>query len=67
MDTTEREGSRDEDEESDCQCPVCGVNFSDDEEDRQWIGCDGCLRWWHVSCLQLRDIPDDFYCSDCKV
>lgn len=55
----------DEAEESDCDCPVCGVNFRDDEENRRWIGCDGCHRWWHVSCLDLTGIPVDFYCSDC--
>ena len=56
----------DDAEESDCECPVCGANFADDEENKKWIGCDGCLRWWHFSCLDLTEVPVDFYCSDCQ-
>ena len=56
----------DEAEESDCECPVCGVHFLDDEENRRWIECEKCLRWWHVSCLDLTETPEDFYCSNCQ-
>ena len=52
-------------EQSDCECPVCGIDFGNDEENVRWIGCDGCLRWWHVDCLDITEIPVDFFCSDC--
>ena len=62
-DTTHRD--EDEADNDDCECPVCGVNFLDDEN-KHWIGCDGCLHWWHDSCLHLTEIPLEFYCSNCQ-
>ena len=59
-----------ESEGSTAICPLCGVDFNDDEEDAKWIGCDGCQQWWHASCLGMNDadIPDGcYYCADCAL
>ena len=53
-------------EERDCECPVSGINFGNDEENRRWIECNGCLHWWHISCVDLTEMAEDFYCSDCQ-
>ena len=53
-------------EQSNCEYPICGIDFGNDEENVRWIGCDGCLRWWHVACFDLTEIPVDFVCSDCQ-
>ena len=33
-----------------------------------WVGCDGCGKWFHCDCLnlKLKDIGDTFLCNDCK-
>ena len=36
---------------------------ANDAENIQCIDCHGCSRWWHVTCLDLTEIPDDFFCS----
>ena len=57
-----------ESEGSTAVCPLCGVDFNDDEENAKWISCDGCQQWWHASCLEMNDadIPDGcYYCADC--
>ncbi|KAL0492049.1 hypothetical protein AKO1_001066 [Acrasis kona] len=32
-----------------------------------WTGCDGCLKWFHNICLDLKDSPQgDWYCYQCR-
>jgi len=54
-------------------CSVCNGSYKDEVADndlRQYIGCDGCFRWYHAGCLDVQ--PDDvndkkWYCKDkCK-
>ena len=43
-------------------CQECGrTDLPDRELDMaSWISCDGCLRWWHMSCLDLeKDVSVD--------
>jgi DNA repair exonuclease SbcCD ATPase subunit len=35
-------------------CPKCGMD--DKHDDRRWIGCDDCPRWWHIECCGDPDI-----------
>lgn len=50
-----------------CQCLSTSSGYHD-----QWIGCNGCKRWFHTSCVgiknerEVRDI-DKFYCESCEV
>jgi len=32
----------DEDDEDDFTCPSCGLDYKDNESDRDWICCDSC-------------------------
>lgn len=55
-------------EDDDCWCSVCGTNFYDDSPNLEWVGCDGCYQWWHISCLKKtkKDLPKgDFFCEEC--
>ena len=46
-DTANRKGKGaepvEESEQSNCEHPICGIEFGNDEENVRWIGCDGCL------------------------
>lgn len=45
-------------------CGICGKDASEDS-----VGCDGCDIWYHADCLkieQLEDLPDEWYCQECK-
>ncbi|KXS20612.1 hypothetical protein M427DRAFT_151904 [Gonapodya prolifera JEL478] len=45
-------------------CPVCGVVGVD-----EWVGCDGCERWFHFTCVgmtaRLASAADKWYCPPC--
>lgn len=65
--------SSDEDEVFDeNNCGACGGN-TDWEIGSKWIGCNGCIRWFHKSCLSeeiesmsVQDLKKlDFKCNDC--
>ena len=48
----------------DYQCSICG------EEGGNWIGCDLCDKWYHLTCVNV-DVTDDiknkdWYCPDCQ-
>ena len=53
-------------DDEDCICPICNVNFEEDEENVSWISCDKCFEWWHVDCLQLTAIPENYFCTACS-
>ena len=43
-------------------CQECGRTGLPDREldTASWISCDGCLQWWHMSCLDLeKDVSVD--------
>jgi hypothetical protein len=45
-------------------CVICGLGNKWSE----MVGCEGCARWYHLSCLapKLTEVPDgDWFCSDC--
>ena len=57
-----------DDQDTGCWCPACGTNYDDDASNSEWVGCDGCYQWWHISCLGLtkKDLPSgDFFCEEC--
>lgn len=62
---TESETDGNEQSEGDCICPVCVVDFEADEENVRRISCDKCLRWWHVNCLGLTSLPENYLCGGC--
>ena len=31
----------------------------------KWLQCDGCDGWFHLSCVGLRKVPQQFKCSSC--
>jgi len=57
------------DVEDNGQCSSCGMVFSrEDDEDRFWVCCDKCNKWYCFACHKLLtkdSVPDEFYCLKC--
>jgi hypothetical protein len=52
-----------DDSEKDCDhCFSCGKQYHDGQE-KIWVGCDTCYRWYHIQCAGFKSIPKgDFVC-----
>ena len=57
-----------EDDEDTNHCFKCSGVYSDGEE-REWIGCDTCYRWYHYKCVGFKRLPKKptrFVCHLCQ-
>ena len=45
-------------------CPLCGKKFRIGDE-KQWIGCDYCPRWFHHKCVNYPDMQKKWKCQLC--
>ena len=55
-------------EESEAECPACGLVYGCPDDNEVWICCDCCGQWWDIRCTEISDeenIPDTFVCSGC--
>ena len=44
------------------------VFSQEDDDDRFWVCCDGCDKWYCFACHKLPtkdSVPDEFYCMKC--
>ena len=76
---TKTENMRSDEGEQEASCAACnrvrlpGNSHDGDGEDQDvtWINCDGCERWFHISCAgfendrQVRAV-DKFICNECR-
>jgi NADH pyrophosphatase NudC (nudix superfamily) len=56
------------DVEDNGQCSSCAMVFSQEDEDRFWVCCDRCDKWYCSACHKLltkNSVPDEFYCMKC--
>ena len=56
------------DNESDAQCPVCGIFFRSDISGTLWVCCDQCESWLDFKCSGLKNprrVPNTYYCPSC--
>ena len=52
---------------SEWRCGVCDHLYNDKtEEEEVWIECSQCQLWYHVGCVHLTDIPDEYFCPSCE-
>jgi hypothetical protein len=52
---------------SEWRCGVCDRLYEDEtEEEEVWIECSQCQLWYHVGCVHLTDIPDEYFCPSCE-
>ena len=61
------EGSDEEGEESEAECPGCGLIYGSEQDGEQWVQCDVCTKWWDMTCAGVdENIADStFVCSSC--
>ncbi|KAI9663584.1 MAG: hypothetical protein M1829_006043 [Trizodia sp. TS-e1964] len=46
---------------------ICGaVTEDDDDYERLMIACDKCSAWQHNECMELKAVPDLYYCELCS-
>ena len=60
--------SEDSGEESEAECPDCGLVYGSAEDHQEWVQCDGCGGWWDMVCagVEKENITQiDFFCSKC--
>ena len=52
-------------DESDAECPKCGLVYHDD--DSLWVCCDHCNTWYDSKCANIDsgNVPETWYCDDC--
>ena len=55
----------DESEESEAECPKCGLVYGEDNS--VWIQCDSCGLWYDLKCTNVNhdNIPEAFSCEIC--
>ena len=55
----------DEGEESEAECPKCGLVYGEDNS--VWIQCDSCGLWYDLKCTNVNhdNIPEAFSCEIC--
>ena len=60
-------GSTDSGEESEAECPECGLVYGSAQDEEQWVQCDNCAAWWDMTCAGVdENIADStFVCSNC--
>ena len=60
-------GSTDSGEESEAECPECGLVYGSAQDEEQWVQCDNCAAWWDMTCAGVDEkIADStFVCSNC--
>lgn len=47
-------------------CPLCTVETLPQEERIQWLACEACQRWFHISCLGVSSSTiAAYYCDGC--
>ena len=48
------------------RCGDCGVRYTKGDKS-SWVGCDGCLSWYHFRCQDLTEEPQRllWYCRAC--
>ena len=51
-------------EDRECDAFCCKIDETEDETPI-WIGCD-CNRWFHLYCVDLLELDDDFVCNFCS-
>ena len=59
--------SGDSGEESEGECPGCGLVYGSAQDQEQWVQCDNCALWWDMTCADVNEnIADStFICSNC--
>ena len=56
------------DDESDAQCPVCGISYLSDNSGALWVSCDQCGSWLDFKCSGIKNprrLPHTYYCHSC--
>ena len=54
-------------EESEAECPECGLIYGSTQDEERWVQCDICALWWDMTCAGVdENIADStFVCSNC--
>ena len=61
------EGSDEEGEESEAECPGCGLIYGSEQDGEQWVQWDVCTQWWDMACADVDEniVDSTFVCSSC--
>ena len=54
-------------EESEGECPGCGLIYGSAQDEQQWVQCDNCTLWWDMTCAGVNEsiANSTFVCSYC--
>ena len=62
-------GSEDSGDESEADCPACGLVYGSANDNEEWVQCDNCEAWWDMTCagVDKENIAQaTFVCANCK-
>ena len=65
LDISETEESEDE---SEAECPGCGLVYGSADDNEKWVQCDMCKVWWDLkcACVDEENITEaTFVCANC--
>jgi len=53
--------------ESEAECPGCGLVYGSLDDSEKWVQCDGCGAWWELSCACIEEniAETRFVCDNC--
>ena len=48
-------------------CGVCHDQYTEyTDQEKKWTGCDGCDMWFHFECAGIEEVPEKYFCDNCK-
>ena len=77
MKRTDQEATKDDAvagpaEEVTARCGECYLEEGDEDDDENWVQCDSCSVWYHISCTNLNYVQIgeiqflDWLCVNCE-
>ena len=60
----------DTEDESEAECPGCGLVYGSADDHQRWVQCDACSSWWDMACASIDEQENfaefEFCCPNCS-
>ena len=69
LDINEIDSEETDGNESEAECPGCGLVYGSLDDSEKWVQCDVCGVWWDLSCACIEEdsiAETRFVCDNCQ-